>query len=107
MPRSAESRRCRPAGRGVAQLAILPPLAVHSVLLDSIQPWPLQAFWPLQEWLACLHEPWPLQALRPTQCTLASSARALVVPAAPAANSAAAAAATTTPEVLRMAVIMK
>src|SRR5579883_1631109 len=44
----------------------LPPLALHSSdVLDSVQPWPLQAFWPLHELVALLQALWPLQALTP------------------------------------------
>ena len=47
-----------------------PPAAWQSSrLLDSTQPWPLQAFWPLQALLADLQALWPLQALMPLQAS--------------------------------------
>jgi hypothetical protein len=48
--------------------------AVHSaLLLCSVMPCPLQAFWPLQEFAEFLHALWPLQALECSQATLAAS----------------------------------
>src|SRR5947209_8435936 len=39
-----------------------PPLSVHSFSeAASVQPSPLQEFWPLQALPAPAHEPWPLQ----------------------------------------------
>jgi hypothetical protein len=63
----------------------VPPLEVHSwALLIWVQPWPLQAFLPLQSFLAEAHEPCPLQLLAPTHLTWAepalSSARAVIAP---------------------------
>ena len=53
------------------------------MLPDSLQPWPLQAFWPLQALLALLHALWPLQALVPAHFTpsAAKAAEAKVVAA--------------------------
>src|SRR5262245_35669474 len=45
--------------------------AVHSMAEPTeTQPWPLQAFWPLQALLADLQALWPLQALTPLQSLL-------------------------------------
>jgi hypothetical protein len=63
----------------------------------SIQPWPLQAFWPLHEEDAVAHALWPLQALAPMHFTPAASAGDETVATAPAVKRAAAAAARTTP----------
>jgi hypothetical protein len=35
--------------------------------MPCTQPWPLQAFWPLQELVEDLQALWPLQALTPLQ----------------------------------------
>src|SRR5258705_12098908 len=49
------------------------PVAIlHSSGVRETKPWPLQAFWPLQELFALLHSLWPLHALPPLQATFAS-----------------------------------
>ena len=65
--RGRRDRSRRPSIRAKADCYItLPPLEVHSpALAASVQPWPLQAFWPLQAELAVLQALWPLQALTP------------------------------------------
>src|SRR5579883_816501 len=61
----------------------LPPLAPHSSdVLDSVQPWPLQAFWPLHELVADLQALWPLQALVPPHFTPSAKAAVAKVLAA-------------------------
>src|ERR1041384_4883662 len=61
----------------------LPPLEVHSpALAASVQPWPLQAFWPLQAELAVLQALWPLQALTPPHLAVWAWAAVASVPAA-------------------------
>jgi hypothetical protein len=78
----------------------LPPIVVHSpASLVLTQPWPLQAFWPLQELVAVLQALWPLQLLAPTHFTPSAAKDAVGATIVPAANIAAAAAARTTPEV--------
>lgn len=57
----------------------VPPLAVHSDMEISIQPWPLQAFSPAQECPAPPHWPCPLHSLTPQHSTL-SPPEALSVP---------------------------
>jgi hypothetical protein len=48
---------------------------VHSsVVPDSVKPWPLQAFCPLQEFAVPLQALWPLQALVPPHFTPAAKA---------------------------------
>jgi hypothetical protein len=39
--------------------------ASHSFWVSSLNPWPLQEFWPLQELVADLQADWPLQAFTP------------------------------------------
>src|SRR5262245_4094718 len=73
--------------------------ASHSALVISRKPAPLQAFWPLQEFLAVLQADWPLQAFTPSHLTLPSSAAPAVTVAD--ANSTAAAAASARAEDLR------
>ena len=70
--------------------------ASQSFWVSSLNPWPLQEFWPLQELLADLQADCPLQELTPVQCTLASSAEAALKGAT--LNSTAAAAATAAPD---------
>ena len=70
--------------------------ASQSFWVSSLNPWPLQEFWPLQELLADLQADCPLQELTPVQCTLASSACAALKGAT--LNSRAAAAATAAPD---------
>jgi hypothetical protein len=49
----------------------LPPFDVHSVSVTvSLQPMPLQEFWPLQEFCAVLQALVPLQELPPVHFTL-------------------------------------
>jgi hypothetical protein len=87
-------------------LMTVPPAAVQASALDcSTQPWPLQAFWPLQELLADLQELWPLQALMPAQWTLSALAGALVRLTAPPINMAAAVAASVAPVIFRIEVM--
>src|SRR5262249_22568148 len=47
--------------------------ASHSAWLSFTQPWPLQAFWPLQALLAVWQADWPLQPFTPSHFTLPSS----------------------------------
>src|SRR5712691_11241399 len=47
------------------------------------QPWPLQALWPLQSFLALLQAPWPLQPLTPKHWPLTVSAEAADITVAP------------------------
>jgi hypothetical protein len=56
----------------------------------------LQEFWPLHEFFADLQDDWPLHELTPSQCTLASSADAMVKE--PTLNNSAAAVAIAAPE---------
>jgi len=87
-------------------LITVPPAAVQASALDcSTQPWPLQAFWPLQELLADLQALWPLQALMPEQWTLSALAGAAVMLTAPPNSMAAAVAARVAPVILRIEVI--
>jgi hypothetical protein len=72
--------------------------ASHCAFVISRNPWPLQEFIPLQEFLALLHEDWPLQELTPVHLILASSAWADVV--ARVENRSAAAAAMAIPDAL-------
>jgi hypothetical protein len=76
-----------------------------SVLDCSTQPWPLHAFWPLQELLADLQALCPLQALMPAQCTLSALAGALVRLTAPPNSMAAAVAAKVAPVIFRIEVM--
>src|SRR6266446_519854 len=76
----------------------LPPFSRHCFSLIDIQPWPLQAFFPLHPFLADEHSLLPLHELTPAHCTLASLASAATTPAAPLKNKPAAAAARTAPE---------
>jgi hypothetical protein len=88
-------------------LITVPPAAVQASALDcSTQPWPLQAFWPLQELLADLQALWPLQALMPAQCTLSALAGTdVMLLTAPPKIMAAAVAAKVAPVILRIEVI--
>jgi hypothetical protein len=87
-------------------LITVPPAAVQASALDcSTQPWPLQAFWPLQELLAVLHALWPLQALMPEHWTLSALAGALVRLTAPPINMAAAVAARVAPVIFLIEVM--
>jgi hypothetical protein len=87
-------------------LITVPPAAVQASALDcSTQPWPLHAFWPLQELLADLQALWPLQALIPAQWTLAALAGPLAKLTAPPNNMAAAVAASVAPVILRIEVM--
>jgi hypothetical protein len=62
---------------------------VHStVLLLMTKPWPLHAFWPLQDDVPLLQALWPLQAFPPSHFTVPSALAAVTM--APAAKSAAA-----------------
>jgi hypothetical protein len=76
-----------------------------SALSAETQPWPLQAFRPLQELVAEAHSLLPLQLLMPAHLTPSAAAGVGVNPMAPAANIEAAAAARTKPVVFRIAVI--
>src|SRR5262245_61513194 len=73
--------------------------ASHSALVSSRKPAPLQAFWPLQAFLADLQADWPLQAFTPSHFTLPSSAAAALKDTV--ANITAAAAASARVDVLR------
>jgi hypothetical protein len=88
-------------------LITVPPAAVQASALDcSTQPWPLQAFWPLQELLADLQALWPLQALMPAQWTLSALAGAdVMLLTAPPKIMAAAVAAKAAPVILRIEVM--
>jgi hypothetical protein len=84
----------------------VPPADVQASALDcSTQPWPLQAFWPLQELLADLQALWPLQALIPAQCTLSALDGVAVKLTAPPISIAAAVAAKVAPVNLRIEVM--
>src|SRR5687767_5382030 len=87
------------------QMTLPPWLVQSSAEAVGTQPWPLQAFRPLQELLADLQELWPLQALMPEHCTSADWA-ALSDVAQPATSNKAAAAATDAPEILRILLIV-
>src|SRR5215207_2500043 len=53
----------RPLPNEAAAYITLPPLAVQAAAsAASVKPWPLQAFWPLQDEVALLQALWPLQA---------------------------------------------
>ena len=58
--------------RSEADQFFLALAASHCFWVSSLNPWPLQEFWPLQELFADLQADWPLQALTPVHCTLAS-----------------------------------
>jgi hypothetical protein len=76
------------------QPATLPPLLVHSAeSLTETQPWPLQAFMPLQLDVAVLQALVPLHELAPAHFTVDCACETLAI--VPAANIAAAAAAIT------------
>ena len=78
-----------------------PAAEVHSAALDLLtQPWPLQAFMPLQSFLAVMHSEVPLQLLTPTQCTAMSAAKLAGAVNAPMEKMAAAAVANAIPVVL-------
>jgi hypothetical protein len=78
----------------------LPPAAVQAAASAVLtQPWPLQAFRPLQELVAVLQALWPLQELAPTHFTPSAANDAVGATIAPAENIAAAAAASMMPEV--------
>jgi hypothetical protein len=61
----------------------LPPCAVQlTASVVSVQPWPLQAFWPLQDDEALLQALVPLQELTPLHFTPAAWADVARLPAA-------------------------
>jgi hypothetical protein len=92
--------------KAISDYRTLPPWLVHSSAeAVGTQPWPLQAFRPLQELLALLQALWPLQALMPEHCTSADWV-AFSELAQPATNSKAAAAARDAPEILRILLIV-
>src|SRR5947199_10504948 len=70
----------------------LPLAASHFSLVMAEKPWPLQAFWPLQEFAPPLQALWPLQALAPTHLP-SPAAQVAVDMVAPARDRVAAAAA--------------
>src|SRR6266446_4143866 len=65
-------------------LATLPPLVSQALAsFASVNPWPLQAFWPLQSLLEPLHDPLPLQSLAPWHFTAPRCFASLLANAAP------------------------
>src|SRR5262249_53477695 len=86
----------------------LPPAASQSAFVPSVKPLPLQAFWPLQAFVAVLQALWPLQALAPMQWPFASSAANCsgLLTAEPAIKRAAAAAAIAAPEVMSIFMVV-
>src|ERR1700722_14992879 len=68
---------------GPDYLAIFALAASQSAFVISMNPLPLQEFWPLQALLALLQADWPLQELTPLHWTLASSADAEGMSAGP------------------------
>src|SRR5882757_5392407 len=61
----------------------LPPWAVQlATSVVSVQPWPLQAFWPLQDDEPILQALWPLHALTPLHFTPSACAAVANEPAA-------------------------
>jgi hypothetical protein len=90
--------RLRVAAKTPQPFSTLPPFARHCFSLIDIQPWPLQAFFPLHPFLADEHSLFPLQALTPAHCTLASSAFAGETTTDPLKNRLTAAAAMAAPE---------
>src|SRR5262249_50575079 len=91
--------RCRGGHQVLPAFFACACAASHSALVSSRKPAPLQAFWPLQEFLADLRADWPLQAFTPSHFTLPSSAAAALKDTV--ANITAAAAASARVEVLR------
>lgn len=83
---------------GFAMLLVISAFAaLHSFLLSSKKPLPLQEFCPLQELLAVLQADWPLQELTPAQCAILADVPADAVGMIALANSSATAEATATP----------
>src|ERR1700709_590982 len=78
-------------------LTYAPPVALHLASDIIAKPWPLQAFWPLQELAPPLQALWPLQALAPMHLP-SPAAWATVDRGAPARNKVAAAAAIVAPD---------
>jgi hypothetical protein len=58
---------------GAVGATTVPPFALQSFSESSIQPLPLQEFWPLHPFAALWHDPCPLQELTPWQWTFAVS----------------------------------
>jgi hypothetical protein len=75
----------------------LPPFALHSFSVISIQPLPLHEFLPAHELLLLLQAPLPLHEFTPSQWTLAAESAAEETAGAPARNRPAAAAAMNAP----------
>jgi hypothetical protein len=73
-----QARRVGDGGAGPSLLHIgficstLPPFSRHSFSVSSAKLFPLQAFWPLQSFLALLQLPFPLQSFTPTHLTVFS-----------------------------------
>src|SRR5260370_37199500 len=65
-------------------LATLPPLVSQALAsFASVNPWPLQALWPLQSLLEPLPDPFPLQSLPPSPFTAPPCFASLLANAAP------------------------
>jgi hypothetical protein len=74
-------------------------MAAHAFSEVAEKPWPLQAFWPLQEFAEPLHALWPLQALPAMHLPWAAFAGVDTVDTTePARNKVAAAAASVAPD---------
>src|SRR5437868_3731163 len=69
--------------KGPSSYRTLPPLLVQPAASEvSVQPWPLQEFWPLQDDEAVLQALVPLQELMPPHFTLSACAAEAKVSAA-------------------------